>query len=103
MHGVNRNNQDPLTWRNQKCPPAAEHHEHMEVGGFVDHHTHLLKMAARQPSAWGGSTVRELHQRVWRDGTPPMDIGEPAISASAAELADLLRQGLATAAGLGLV
>jgi predicted amidohydrolase YtcJ len=45
------------------------------VAGFADHHTHLLRTAARQPWPWQGGTVREFHERVWRDGSTPMDIG----------------------------
>jgi predicted amidohydrolase YtcJ len=75
----------------------------VEVAGLVDHHTHLLKAAAGQPWPWQGGTVREFHERVWRDGGTPMDIGEPAISASPLELAERLRGGLAMAAGVGLV
>jgi len=74
-----------------------------EIGGFVDHHTHLLKTAARQPWPWEGTTVREFHHRIWREGSSPMDIGEPSISASRGELAGRLLQGLSQAAGLGLV
>ncbi len=75
----------------------------VRIGGFVDHHAHLLKAAARQPWPWEGTTVRDFHHRVWRDGSTPMDIGEPAISVSPEELASRLRQGLTEAATLGLV
>src|SRR5580658_6107276 len=71
------------------------------VGGFVDHHTHLLKTAAGQPWPWQGTTVREFHQRVWRDGTTPMDLPDP-VDAPLGEFAARLRDGLAGAAGLGL-
>jgi len=73
------------------------------VAGFVDHHTHLLRTAAGQPSPWAGSTVRRFHEQVGRDGSTPMDVGEPTIAASPAELAERLRAGLAMAASVGLV
>jgi predicted amidohydrolase YtcJ len=73
------------------------------VGGFVDHHTHLLKTAAGVPYPWEGTTVREFHQRVWRVGSTPMDIPEPAFDDSADVLASRLHDGLAMAAGTGLV
>ncbi len=73
------------------------------VGGLVDHHTHLLKTAARQPWPWQGSTVRDFHYRVWREGTTPMDIGEPTVAAASDELASLLLGGLTEAAAAGLV
>jgi predicted amidohydrolase YtcJ len=73
------------------------------VGGFTDHHTHLLKTAAGVPYPWEGTTVREFHQRVWRDGGTPMDIAEPAFADTADVLARLLHDGLAMAASTGLV
>ncbi len=73
------------------------------VPGFADHHTHLLRTAAGQPWPWQGGTVREFDERVSRDGSTPMDVGEPAIAAPPAELAERLNRGLARAAGLGLV
>jgi predicted amidohydrolase YtcJ len=73
------------------------------LAGFVDHHTHLLKTAAGVPFAWHGTTVREFHERVWRDGSTPMDVPDPAIADSAGELAARLHEGLAMAARVGLV
>lgn len=73
------------------------------VGGFTDHHTHLLKAAAGVPFAWAGTTVREYHQRVWRDGSTPMDVADPPFTDSPGELARLLHDGLAMAASTGLV
>ncbi|HUD38558.1 MAG TPA: amidohydrolase family protein [Streptosporangiaceae bacterium] len=73
------------------------------VGGFVDHHTHLLKTAAGLPWPWEGTTVRDFHERVWRDGSTPMDIPDPVSGDSPGELAARLRDGLAQAAALGLV
>ena len=75
----------------------------IELAGFVDHHTHLLRTASGLPWAWQGSTVREFHERVWRDGSTPMDIPDPAITDTPAELAAKLRAGLAMAARAGLV
>lgn len=73
------------------------------VGGFTDHHTHLLVTAAGTPAAWAGTTVREFHRQVWRDGTTPMDVQEGALSDSADVLAQRLHEGLAMAASAGLV
>ncbi len=75
----------------------------VEVGGFVDHHTHLLKAAARIAFPWQGTTVREFHQRVARSGTTPMDVADPAPDAPLPEMAARLQQGLADAARVGLV
>jgi hypothetical protein len=47
------------------------------VGGFVDHHTHLLKASSGVPFPWKGMSVREFHQQVARDGSTPMDVAEP--------------------------
>jgi predicted amidohydrolase YtcJ len=77
--------------------------EHVWVAGFVDHHAHLLKSAAGLPWPWQGTTVREFHERVWRDGSTPMDISEPTISAPVRGFADSLHEGLALAARVGLV
>ncbi len=75
----------------------------IEVAGFTDHHTHLLKTAAGVPWPWQGTTVKDFHQRVWRDGTTPMDIADPPTPYPPAELAARLRAGLAMAAHAGLV
>src|SRR5215472_4499875 len=74
-----------------------------EIAGFVDHHTHLLADAARVPFPWHGTTVREFHQRVARDGGTPMDVPEPVPQEPLGELALRLRAGLAAAARAGLV
>jgi predicted amidohydrolase YtcJ len=71
------------------------------TGGFVDHHTHLLKAAAGQPWPWQGTTVREFHRQVWRDRTTPMDLADP-VATSPDELAARLLDGLTGAAALGL-
>jgi predicted amidohydrolase YtcJ len=73
------------------------------AGGFVDHHTHLLRTAAGLPWPWQGTTVRDFHERVWRDGSTPMDIPDPVSGDAPGELAARLRAGLEQAAGLGLV
>ncbi len=78
------------------------------VAGLVDHHAHLLKAAGGIPYPWEGTTVREFHERVWRDRTTPMDVPEPVLTEpantdSASALAARLRAGLAMAAQVGLV
>jgi predicted amidohydrolase YtcJ len=73
------------------------------VAGFVDHHAHLLKDASGVPFPWQGTTVREFHQQVARDGSTPMDVAEPLGSEPIGELAERLFKGLARAARAGLV
>jgi predicted amidohydrolase YtcJ len=73
------------------------------VGGFVDHHAHLLKAAARIPWPWQGTTVRAFHEQVAADGSTPMDVPEPGGSGPPAEMARRLLRGLASAARAGLV
>ncbi len=75
----------------------------IEMAGFADHHTHLLKMAAGVPWSWQGTPIRDFHRRVWRDGTTPMDIADPPNPHPPAQLADRLRAGLSMAAQAGLV
>ncbi|HET9898204.1 MAG TPA: amidohydrolase family protein [Streptosporangiaceae bacterium] len=75
----------------------------IEVAGFADHHTHLLKAAAGMPMPWQGTTVRDFHLRVQREGTTPMDIADPPSPHPPGELAEHLRAGLAMAARAGLV
>src|ERR1022692_2520683 len=77
-------------------------------GGFVDHHTHLLKESAGIPFGWQGSTVRAFHEQVRRDETTPMDVPEPAAAGPAAaeslgELASRMYRGLSRAVRAGLV
>lgn len=74
-----------------------------EVAGFVDHHTHLLKAASGFPWPWRSGTVRDFHERVWRDGSTPMDIPDLTTPCAPAELATRLRAGLTMAAQAGLV
>src|SRR6185437_14771021 len=83
--------------------PMNQRRDAARVAGFVDHHAHLLKTAAGVPYPWEGTTVREFHERVWRTGSTPMDVPEPASTDSPDELAARLRDGLATAAAVGLV
>ncbi|HVB41510.1 MAG TPA: amidohydrolase family protein [Streptosporangiaceae bacterium] len=75
----------------------------VQVPGFVDHHTHLLKDSAAVGWPWQGGSVREFHQQVLRDKSTPMDVAEPGSPAPLDELAARLRRGLAKAAGAGLV
>src|SRR5215469_4582690 len=75
----------------------------MRVAGLVDHHTHLLKTAAGIPWPWEGTTVRGFHERVWRDGSTPMDEPEPPSTDPVDVLATRLRDGLVAAAKAGLV
>jgi predicted amidohydrolase YtcJ len=74
-----------------------------EVGGFVDHHTHLLTDAARVPFPWHGTTVRKFHQQVAQQGLTPMDVAEPVPAETPRELDARLVGGLARAAAAGLV
>jgi predicted amidohydrolase YtcJ len=73
------------------------------VGGFVDHHAHLLKAASRVPWPWQGSSVGEFHRQVARDGSTPMDVAEPGGSHPPDEMARRLHRGLSRAAAAGLV
>lgn len=82
-------------------PPADAR---VPIGGFVDHHTHLLAQAAGVPFPWHGGTVRAFHERVHRDRTTPMDVAEPQLGdVPAAERSARLYRGLARAAATGLV
>jgi predicted amidohydrolase YtcJ len=75
------------------------------VTSFVDHHVHLLRVAAGVVPRGGlGSTpegIADYHRRVAAAGSSPMDDppGEPA----AEDLGGALRAGLQRAADLGLV
>lgn len=82
---------------------AEGHGAAIPVAGLVDRHTHLLKTAARVPYPWQGTTVREFHERVWRSGSTPMDVPEPASTDPIGTIAARLHEGLAEAAGAGLV
>jgi predicted amidohydrolase YtcJ len=75
------------------------------VRGFVDHHVHLLRVAAGSPAmsgaAAGPEAIAAYHRRVAAKGSTPMD--EPAEPLSSDDLAGALRAGLQMAADLGLV
>jgi len=75
----------------------------IEMDGFVDHHAHLLKDSSGVPFPWQGTTVREFHEQVARDGVTPMDVAEPSSPEPLDELAARLHRGLARAARAGLV
>ena len=72
--------------------------------GFVDHHVHLLRVAAGvtvRGSASTASAIAEYHRGVAARGSTPMD--EPAGDPAARDLVGALRDGLQQAADLGLV
>jgi predicted amidohydrolase YtcJ len=71
------------------------------VPGFVDHHTHLLKVAAGLALPAGAAAVRAFHERVARAGSTPMDEPDPALAE--AGLPGALLAGLDRAAAAGLV
>jgi predicted amidohydrolase YtcJ len=75
----------------------------VEVPGFVDAHTHLLKEAAGMPFPWQETGVAEFHRDVARSGGTPMDVLDPPLSGPLADVAARLEAGLATASGAGLV
>jgi predicted amidohydrolase YtcJ len=73
------------------------------VSGFVDHHVHLLRVAAGAKRAYTvgrPETIAEYHRRIAAAGTTPMD--EPADEPASDDLPGALRAGLRKAAGLGL-
>ena len=72
--------------------------------GFVDHHVHLLRVAAGVTIRGSASTpeaVADYHRGVAARGSTPMD--EPAGDPAAEDLVAALRDGLQKAADLGLV
>jgi predicted amidohydrolase YtcJ len=70
--------------------------------GFVDHHVHLLRVAAGVVrDATTPTTIAEYHRRVAASGSTPMD--EPPGEPAAKDLVGALRSGLQQAADLGLV
>ncbi len=75
------------------------------VSGFVDHHVHLLRVAAgarvRAGAASTPEGIAEYHRRVAASGSTPMD--EPAGDPTAPDLVAALGKGLQQAADLGLV
>ena len=71
---------------------------------YVDHHVHLLRVAAGAKRAYTVAqpeTIAEYHRRLAAAGTTPMD--EPAGEPAATDLPGALREGLQNAARLGLV
>ena len=70
--------------------------------GFVDHHTHLLRVAAGVPPAWSDSGVAQFHRDVADRGSTPMD--EPlAELPPRRQLIDRFAEKLEWARSLGLV
>lgn len=76
----------------------------MTVDGFVDHHVHLLRVAAGvkiRGSASTAAAIADYHRDVAARGSTPMD--EPAGEPAADDLVAAMRDGLQKAADLGLV
>lgn len=70
--------------------------------GFVDHHTHLLRVAAGVPPAWADGGVADFHRAVAARGSTPMD--EPLDGVpSRQQLVGRLTEKLEWARSLGLV
>lgn len=70
--------------------------------GFVDHHTHLLRVAAGLPPSWRDSPISEFHRAVAARESTPMD--EPYQDVPAREqLMDRFAEKLEWARSLGLV
>ena len=72
--------------------------------GFVDHHTHLLRVAAGVKPCYDlaeAGSIAEFHRRVARAGSTPMD--EPPEPIPVEDLPSALWAGLEQAAGAGLV
>lgn len=77
-----------------------------EGPGFVDHHAHLLRMAAGRPPACADPTDPEAvaahHRRIEERGSTPMDERERPLDVDD-ELRGALERGLVGAAEVGLV
>jgi predicted amidohydrolase YtcJ len=74
------------------------------LSGFVDHHVHLLRVAAGAKRAYTVAqpeTIADYHRRLAAEGTTPMD--EPPGDPAADDLPAALLGGLQQAADLGLV
>jgi predicted amidohydrolase YtcJ len=71
-----------------------------EVPGFVDPHTHLLRVSAGAPPPWSDEGLAGFHRRILADGSTPMD--QPMALADHDGLAERLRVGLLRARRLGL-
>jgi predicted amidohydrolase YtcJ len=83
---------------------VAEDARDRSAPGFVDHHTHLLRVSAGVLLRGGSNepeTVAQYHRRIFEAGSTPMD--EPPGEPKAEDLVDALRGGLEKAADLGLV
>jgi hypothetical protein len=73
------------------------------VGGFVDHHVHLVRVSAGAKRAYTvgqPETIAEYHRRIFAAGLTPMD--EPASPPVSDDLLGAIRAGLQKAADLGL-
>ena len=71
---------------------------------YVDHHVHLLRVSAgaKRPYTVGRpESIAEHHRRIAAEGSSPMD--QPPAEPVAEDLPAALRDGLQTAADLGLV
>jgi len=75
--------------------------------GFVDHHTHLLRVSAGGPSPWAAEGLAAFHRRIAAAGSTPMDepMGLPPAPPGhdpLDHLAGRLAEGLTKARALGL-
>jgi hypothetical protein len=68
--------------------------------GFVDHHTHLLRVSAGAPPPWADEGLAAFHRRIAAEGSTPMD--QPMEIGPTDDLAGRLRDGLLRARSLGL-
>ncbi len=76
----------------------------VEIAGFVDHHTHLLRVATETASPCDytdPSAIAEYHRRIAAAGSTPMD--EPPGPVGAANVAGAIAGWLTRAGRLGLV
>jgi predicted amidohydrolase YtcJ len=74
------------------------------VLGFVDHHVHLLRVAAGVRPGYAVAepqSIADYHRRIATDGSTPMD--QPPEEPAADDLGAALRRGLQEAASLGLI
>lgn len=86
--------------------PTAVHSSFVWEGpGFVDHHVHLLAVAAGMRPPWGTTrdpeAIARWHSDVFARGSSPVD--EPPTPIGATDLEASLHAGLQSAASLGLV
>jgi predicted amidohydrolase YtcJ len=73
------------------------------VPGLVDSHAHLLADCAGAAFPASAAAVRDLHQRVARAGSTPMDLADPPPPFPPDQVAARLLAGLTRAAAAGLV